>query len=226
MMNTMQSGHGGGHDVPVWEMVKRDRSILPLKPTLDMEPNYEDHPVNPWPVWNPENGYFRDYDVRKQCYRSVFAGAAGVTYGHHSVWQFWSKREEKINHADRFWTEALDRPGAFQVGYLKSLILSRSPLERIPDQSIILSGQGTKGEYATATRDQSGKQIMVYIPVGKPMVISTEKLNSRNIELTWFNPRTNAYSKPQLLKSNGKINVIPPQTGGENDWVLILDSKN
>jgi hypothetical protein len=226
MMNTMQSGHGGGHDVPVWEMVKRDRSILPLKPTLDMEPNYEDHPVNPWPVWNPENGYFRDYDVRKQCYRSVFSGAAGVTYGHHSVWQFWSKREEKINHADRFWTEALDRPGAFQVGYLKSLILSRSPLERIPDQSIILSGQGTKGEYATATRDQSGKHIMVYIPVGKPMVISTEKLNSRNIELTWFNPRTNAYSKPQLLKSNGKINVIPPQTGGENDWVLILDSKN
>ena len=67
---------------------------------------------------------------------------------------------------------------------------------------------------------------MVYIPVGKPMVISTEKLNSKNIELTWFNPINNAYSKPQLLKSNGKINVIPPQTGGENDWVLILDSKD
>jgi hypothetical protein len=65
-------------------------NLLPSKPVLDAEPNYEDHPVNPWPKWNPENGYYRDYHVRKQTYRSVFAGACGVTYGHHSVWQFWS----------------------------------------------------------------------------------------------------------------------------------------
>lgn len=103
--------------------------MLPHKPTLDAEPNYEDHPVNPWPTWNPENGYYRDYDVRKQTYRSVFAGACGVTYGHHSVWQFYSPREEKINYPDRYWTEAMDRPGAVQVGYLKMLIDSRPQLE-------------------------------------------------------------------------------------------------
>jgi hypothetical protein len=226
MMNTMQSGHGGGRDVPVWEMVSRELSILPRKPTLDMEPNYEDHPVNPWPVWNPQNGHFRDYDVRKQCFRSVFAGAAGLTYGHHSVWQFWSQREEKINYADRYWTEALDRLGAFQVGYLKSLILSRSPLNRVPDQSVILSGQGTNGEYAVATRDLSGTYIMVYLPIGKAVVISTEKLNSKNVSLTWFNPRTNECTKPLLIQTDGKITTIPPQTGGEHDWVLILDGKD
>ena len=124
-MNMMQSGHGSGHDVPVWEWITHDYALQPTKPTLDAEPNYEDHPVNPWPKWDPKNGYFRDYDVRKQTYRSVFAGAPGVTYGHHAVWQFWSPREEKINYADRYWTEAIDRPGAFQVGYLKKLILSR-----------------------------------------------------------------------------------------------------
>ena len=45
--NTMQSGHGSGHDVPVWNWIERDRKLLPVKPTLDLEPNYEDHPVNP-----------------------------------------------------------------------------------------------------------------------------------------------------------------------------------
>ena len=106
-INGMQSGHGGGHDVPVWEWVARDYNLKPAKPTIDLEPNYEDHPYNPWPRWDPATGYFRDHDVRKQVYRSVFAGAAGVTYGHHSVWQFASQRNESINHADRDWVDAL-----------------------------------------------------------------------------------------------------------------------
>jgi hypothetical protein len=87
-VNGMQSKHGGGHDLPVWEWIARDYAMTPAKPTLDLEPNYEDHPYNPWPDWDPANGYFRDYDVRKQVYRSVFAGACGVTYGHHAVWSF------------------------------------------------------------------------------------------------------------------------------------------
>ena len=84
-VNGMQSGHGSGHDVPVWNAIARDYALIPAKPTLDLEPNYEDHPFNPWPDWDPATGYFRDLDVRKQVYRSVFAGACGVTYGHHAV---------------------------------------------------------------------------------------------------------------------------------------------
>lgn len=124
-MNMIQSGHGGGHDVPTWAMITRDYQLSPAKPVIDAEPNYEDHPINPWPKYDPRNGYYRAYDVRKQLYRSVFAGACGVTYGHHSVWQFYSPREEKINYADRYWTNALDRPAAYQAGYLKKLIESR-----------------------------------------------------------------------------------------------------
>ncbi len=100
-INMFQSGHGGGHDVACWDLVHRDFNYTPVKPTLDAEPNYEDHPVNPWPKWNPDSGYYRAYDVRKQCYRSVFAGACGVTYGHHAVWQFMNAREEAVNYPDR-----------------------------------------------------------------------------------------------------------------------------
>jgi hypothetical protein len=31
-INMMQSGHGGGHDVPVWKWIERDISLTPVKP--------------------------------------------------------------------------------------------------------------------------------------------------------------------------------------------------
>ncbi len=222
-INSMQSSHGSGHDVPVWNWITRDRALVPAKPTLDMEPNYEDHPVNPWPKWDPANGYFRDYDVRKQCYRSVFAGACGVTYGHHSVWQFWSLREERINYADRYWTEALDRPGAFQVGFLRKLIESRPFIARVPDQSLIVTGQGEKGEYATSFRDEAGTYIMVYLPVGKNIQVKTTSIPGKQLLIRWFNPRTGKTETSIQFPNTGNVTVSPPTTGIENDWVLVID---
>ena len=133
-INGMQSGHGGGHDVPEWQWIARDYALEPHKPTLDLEPNYEDHPYNPWPRWDPTTGYFRDYDVRKQVYRSVFAGAAGVSYGHHAVWGFAGPRNNAENYADIDWVNALYRPAGRQMGFLRRLIESRPFFSRIPDQ--------------------------------------------------------------------------------------------
>lgn len=222
-MNMMQSGHGSGQDVPVWNWIERDRNLSPVKPTLDAEPNYEDHPVNPWPKWDSASGYFRDYDVRKQCYRSVFAGGCGVTYGHHAVWQFWSPREEKINHADRYWTAAIDRPGAFQVGYLRYLIQSRNTVNRIPDQAIIAEGQGEKGEYITAFRSADNTYAMIYLPVGKKIDINTSFADSDQLIAWWFNPRTGRAQKIGKLKTTPVMQFTPPSLGRENDWVLVLD---
>jgi hypothetical protein len=83
------------------------------------------------------------------------------------MWQFYSERENPVAFPERSWIETLDRPGAFQVGYLKKLIESRSANNRVPDQSIIKVGQGEKGEYATAYRDAGNEYCMVYLPVGK-----------------------------------------------------------
>ena len=204
-------------------MIQHDCELKPTKPTLDAEPNYEDHPVNPWPKWDPANGYFRDYDVRKQTYRSVFAGACGVTYGHHAVWQFLSSREDTINHADRYWIDAIDRPGAFQVGYLRKLIESRSPLNRVPDQSLIAEGQSEKGEYITAFRDKDDKYAMIYLPVGKKIAVNTSVIRGDKIKTSWFNPRTGKTERTNSLKKQTIMNFVPPTTGLENDWVLILE---
>ena len=121
-VNMMQSGHGAGRDTPVWERIERDYSLRPVKPTLDAEPNYEDHPVSPWPTWDPANGFFRDHDIRKQVYRSVFAGGCGVTYGHHAIWQMYAPGRRLMNQPPGYeeydWREALDRPGAQQAQHV------------------------------------------------------------------------------------------------------------
>ena len=221
-INMFQSGHGGGHDVTCWETTKRDFNYSPAKPTLDAEPNYEDHPVNPWPKWNTDNGYFRDYDVRKQCYRSVFAGACGVTYGHHAVWQFMNAREEAINYPDRGWMNAMNRPGATQVGYLRKLIESRPMLDRIPDNTILIKGQGDKAEHIEAFRSKDNSYAMIYLPVGKSITIDIANF-SKQIVAWWFNPKDASIEKIGVMENKNTMEFITPTIGIGNDWVLIID---
>jgi hypothetical protein len=220
-VNMMQSGHRI-HDFPAWDWIRKDYDLQPPKPALDGEPNYEDHPVN----WNPKNGYFRDYDVRKQLYRSVFSGACGITYGHNSIFQFYGPGDKKINFADRYWTEALDRPGAFQAGYLKRLILSRPSLNRIPDQSMIMSGQGNENaHYITAFHDTDSTYAMIYLPAGDKIEINTACIKAKTIKASWFDPKTGKIARSFSLNPGNTHWFIPPTTGMKNDWVLILDDK-
>ena len=221
-INMFQSGHGGGHDVACWETTKRDFNYSPAKPTLDAEPNYEDHPVNPWPKWNTDNGYFRDYDIRKQCYRSVFAGACGVTYGHHAVWQFMNAKEEAINYPDRGWINAMNRPGATQVGYLRKLMESRPMLDRIPDNTFLINGQGEKGEHSEAFRSKDNSYAMIYLPIGKSITIDISNF-SNQIVAWWFNPKDASVQKIGVLKNKNTMEFITPTIGLGNDWVLVID---
>jgi hypothetical protein len=222
-MNMIQSGHGVGHDVETWDLIARDYKLIPNKPVIDAEPNYEDRPVNPWPKWDPKTGYYNDYDVRKQLYRSVFAGGAGVTYGHHSIWQFYSPREEVINHAKMYWTEAIDRPGAYQAGYLVRLMQSRPLLHRLPDESLILSPNGDKEKHQCAFVDSAGTYMMVYLPIGQKITVDTKMIRSRQVTVSWFNPRSGKIVNTRKIKRTDQMEFIPPTTGYENDWVLVLD---
>jgi hypothetical protein len=220
-VNSMQSGHGGGHDQPVWEWVARDYALTPTKPTFDSEPNYEDHPVSPWPRWDPATGYFRDHDVRKQCWRSVLAGACGVTYGHHAVWQWAGNRHEVINHADRDWRDALNRPGATQVRFLRDLIESRPFFRRLPDQSFILSDPGKSGDHVGASRDRDATYAFVYIPRNDQRVkLNLAALRAPTVRAWWYDPRNG------LGTLIGEIPAVPtefvtPSYGP--DWVLVFD---
>ncbi|MEZ4682807.1 MAG: DUF4038 domain-containing protein [Caldilineaceae bacterium] len=195
--------------------------LTPTKPTVDGEPNYEDHPINPWPNWDPANGHYRDYDVRKQIYRSVFAGGLGVTYGHHSIWQFCGPRNPGINNTDRTWLEALERPGANQVQHLRTLMESRPFLSRIPDQHLIRSVNGARGEQMRATRDANGSYAMIYLPRTRPVQVNWENLSGDAIRAWWFSPRTGQLNHVGKFGKSVEPTFTPPGNGP--DWVLVLD---
>jgi hypothetical protein len=221
-VNGMQSGHGGGHDVPVWEWIARDYAMTPAKPTLDLEPNYEDHPFNPWPKWDPSTGYFRDLDVRKQVYRSVFAGGCGVTYGHHAIWSFAGKRNGVINFADRDWIDALQRPAGRQMVFLRELMESRPYFDRIPDQSLIAGDAGTGAQHLQATRDEKGSYAFIYFPSNDwTATIALGKLRAKRLRAWWYDPRTGVGTLIGILDATPEHEFRSPPYGP--DWVLVLE---
>lgn len=230
-MNSFQSGHGS-RDSEAWDWVERDLKLTPQKPTLDMEPCYEDHPVNPWDgKWTRQRGYFNAYDVRARIYRGVFAGACGVTYGHHQIWQFLNKElYEPVNIGDTLigWRTAAKAEAATQMIHLKNLMLSRPYLHRIMDQSLVVSNIGKDyTDKIIATRDQEGSYAFIYLPQSKLVKVDFNKLSGKTKNIWWFNPRTGQAAKQKVLNSKeGMLSITPPTTGA--DWVLVVDdaSKN
>ncbi len=222
-VNGWQSGHGGGHDVPIWDGIAHDFALTPAKPTLDLEPNYEDHPVSPWPRWDPSLGYFRDHDVRKQTYRSVLSGACGVTYGHHAVWGFVGLRNDVINHADRDWVDALQRPGGREMRFLRQLIESRPFFARVPDPALVNNPSPAKGQHMAASRDRDGTYAFVYFPESdQPATIDLGKLKPGKLHMWWYDPRTGFPKDGGLVDGGAPREFTSPSYGP--DWVLVLDS--
>lgn len=222
--NMIQSGHAE-QDQPVWRNVHRDWRLQPTKPVIDAEPNYEDSTVNPWSNSEQPKPVFTDYDVRKQLYRSVFSGGFGVTYGQASVWRMHNDDVHNEPYRMPKWSDMLNRTGAFQAGYLRKLIESRPFINRIPDDSVILEGQGTKADYITAFRDEEGRYMMVYIPVGKTVKISTSHIPFKKINAWWFNPKNEETHRIGILNNNKGIHgFTTPTLGVGNDWVLVIDN--
>ncbi len=224
-MNAFQSGHGS-READAWNWVTRDLSYKPQKPTLDMEPCYEDHPVNPWDgKWSRQRGYFTAYDVRARIYRGVFAGACGVTYGHHEIWQFLNKDlYEPINPGDTIipWQKAARAEAAGQMQYLKNLMLSRPYETRIADQSIVRSALGKDHtDLIYATRNEDGAYAMIYLPQNKAVSIDLSKISGGIKNVWWVDPRTGVSQTVKSVKGKSVQSFIPPKEG--KDWVLVID---
>lgn len=221
-LNMWQSGHSMV-DTPVWNMIAADYARQPVKPVLDGEPNYEDHAINPFTRrWSPEMGCFTDHDVRKQAYRAVFAGACGHTYGHHTVWQFFTAQRSPVNFPQNNWQQAIERPGAAQMKHLPALLYSRPYFERIPDQSLIASENGSGASHMQATRASDGSYAFVYIPqANQQFTLNSASLSGKALVAWWFDPRLGTVQSLGSLERTAQMHFTTPDNGP--DWVLVLD---
>jgi len=218
--NMHQTGHCANQGT--YAHITHDYNLLPVKPVIDAEPLYEDHPN----CFNAkELGHSIPEDIRRIMYWNVFAGAFGQSYGCHDVWQMYKLDKTPINQPLRPWPEALDLPMANQVKHLKNLILSRPFLSRIPDQSMVLGDQKDVMDYRIATRDSSGQYAMIYLPTGGDVHLNLTSLSNEVLFIWWFDPRTgNSYQAGKIKKSSN-VAIKAPTKGKGHDWVLVIDSK-
>ena len=191
-----------------------------------MEPCYEDHPVNPWDgKWTRQRGYFTAYDVRARIYRDVFAGACGVTYGHHAVWQFLNTSlNPPVNTGDTLipWQKAIYSEAATEMQWLKNLMLSRPYFSRVRDELIILSDTGTTYiDHVEATRDESGAYAMIYLPQNIPVKIDLAKISGNKKIAWWYDVRNGTATEIEIAGNPSTYTFTPPSK--EKDWLLVID---
>ena len=226
--NMRQNGHN--HWAEAYKMTRDDWDRNnPVKPVLDGEPIYEDHPV----AFDPEHrGHSVAADCRRALYWDLFNGACGHTYGHHSVWQMWDpeKSPYPVNRPLLPWKDAIQQPGAAQMQWGKLLMLSRPFLTRIPATERILAASDIptawpgEGLYRfAATMDEEGTYLMVYAPVGRRFTVNTSVLQGQKLVGWWFDPRTGKAQKIGCIERGEAVSFVSPSPGEETDWVLVVD---
>lgn len=202
-----------------YKFVQRDLTLKPTKPTLDGEPSYEGIPHGLHDTLQP---LWKASDVRRYGYWSVFAGAAGYTYGHNAVMQMFRKGDNPAYGNKILWNDAINAQGAGQMVYIKKLMLEFPYLERVPDQSLI-ANQGGKYDYLVATR--GNKYAMIYTYTGRKIAVNMGKIAGNKVTATWYNPSNGQKTKIGIFDNKGTKEFQPSGKKEDgNDWVLILTS--
>ncbi len=209
----LQSGHGRW--VLNWQMVEHAYGMKPTVPVIDLETSYPGFRHGRPPT------IATDDDARRAAYWAVFAGAAGHTFGHHSIWQMHSPIYPGVAGPKEFWFDALDAPSARQAGCLRRLVESRPFLTQRPDLSLLAFEQVKPWEMCLALRGDG--YAMIYTPTGRPLKVRMNRIAGAQIKAWWINPRTGEPTAIGEFPNSGEREFTPP-TGGENhDWVLVLD---
>ena len=214
--NMHQTGHCANKGT--YNHIRHDYKLSPIKPVLDGEPLYEDHPN----CFRPkELGHSVAEDIRRIMYWNVFAGGFGQSYGSHAVWQMFKQGREGINLPLRPWPQALQLPMAKQVMHLKNLMLSRPFLSRIPDEDLIDTEQAEDENYTIGTRDSEGSYAMIYSPSGKKFEVNCSSIRGSEIIVWWYDVRTGVAIDGGKIDRQERMQFTPPSLG--NDWVLVID---
>jgi hypothetical protein len=233
--NTIQSGHGWM--IPNYRDVSLDYRRVPAKPTIDMENTYEDFLV---PRNLEADPLIRDgakpqrrvdgHQVREAGYWAMLSGAAGHGYGCCGVWEFRGSHLAKdySEPLDTWsgsvdWRRAMDLPGAVGMGIMRTLFEQRPWHRLVPDQSLILAGQGEEEAHIAAARASDGAFAIAYLPFGRRAAFDTSPLSGTDVDASWFDPRTGAWSRAGSFPRGTPVELEAPTSGPDQDWVLVLE---
>ncbi len=188
----------------IYPMVTKDYGLTPVKPVLMAEGAYEagsEYGFDVTPLW-----------IRRQAYYSYLAGASH-TYGHNDSWRVLPT-----------WKQALDAPGAVQMGILKNVFTARKQWWLlVPDQSVFASGGKTDGAVPhLAARHAGGRWVVCYLADKTTFSVRLDKLNAGQVAASWVNPKTGDALPIGSQPSTGVKGFTTPD--GWEDALLILEA--
>jgi hypothetical protein len=145
----------------------------------------------------------------------------------------WSPKHPPTTFASPAWDEAIYAPGARQLIHLKTLMLSRPYLSRVPAPDLLPNVtpppppannddriNPLRAAHPVATRDSQGRYGLVYFPLaGQSLQVDLRPLAGR-VKAQWFDPREGR--NHPIGEFPQEIVTFTSPLGGP-DWVLILD---
>ena len=220
-----QSGHSNDEAKVRWLPLgphTTDWQTPPPRPIVNIEPNYEDHPSYPSDV------RFSAAEVRRAGYWSLLVTpAAGVSYGHFSLWA-WASEPESVGQAIRRqseyvlepWWTVLDTAGARSMAILRRFFESGEWWRLRPAQAILAEQPGADDarRFVAAGRTEPGDWTVVYLPRGGPIRLHPGRAGDASAR--WFDPRTGHWSAAEaVINADGTTTFVTPD---DRDWVLDL----
>lgn len=244
--NALQTSHGRP-DMTNYIDIERLSRTDPPKPCLEMECAYEMMPIGiGWQdhLDPDQRGKFTDYDVRRNYYRTVLAGAAGFTYGCEAIRQVYRQGDRPHAWDGRglvTWREGLAAPGSSQLALLKQVLLERSYFTRIAAQELLLPirDAGAWADHVTIgipaatqqnidpvahiriARCRAGRYIIAYIPIRQPINLDTSVIDAARLRLSVYDPRTGERITDRTLENAGRLNYVPRL---ELDTLVVIDA--
>lgn len=202
-----------------WRYVDRDLAMNPPKPTVDGEPSYE---LILQGLHDLSQPYWREWDVRRYAYWSVFQGAMGHTYGDNSVQQMYGNSLKPGSFGVRqVWKDAMHHVGAGEMGILRRLMESVDWQKGHAANELLLSGQ--KPQYDRVSVYAGEDFLFAYDYLGKAFTIDLKPYLGKKLDAYWMDPVSGVRSYFADLTGQKQAEVKPiPRLTQDNDWVLVV----
>jgi len=190
----------------MYSMIAHDYGLRPVKPVVMAEGAYEhgtEYGFDITPLW-----------VRRQAYYSFLAGAHH-SYGHNDSWRMLPT-----------WREALDAPGARQMGILKDVFLGLEEWwNLVPDQTILVSGGRADGRSLNlAARHYNGRWVIAYFADKASFKVDVGKVTAGSTaEALWIDPRNGKSTPTGSFATEGMKSFSTPY--GWEDSLFLLKAK-
>ena len=220
-----QSGQWKGPESPRWINEKlMDSALLAnsaeTKPTIDLEPCYEDH----LPLDMPGPQRIDARVVRRACYWSLLAApVAGVSYGAHGIWSWQETSGIPLNHPAsgiaRTWRDVLGFPGSASMSHLQAIFKSIEWWRLNPCQEMLANQPGIDSplEFQSAACSPERNLAVVYAPFGG-IVSIRPGFFSANLEAKCIDPSTGLELWKRQL---GDISMAVDSGAGGDRLLLI-----